>query len=1138
MDRAKNRAKVKIGNLPNGSIVNWASSEKGPICIIAEDDRDLEEILSLITFIAPRRSVEIFPAWDTRPFDRISPHKNIAAKRASTLAKLANGDCDILLTSQNAIAQKVPTSAIMRESALEIKLGHILNLDGLHKFSLNSGYNLVPVVRAAGEYAVRGGIVDIFPAGFDRPVRIDLFGDVIDNMRFFDPDIQRSQEKAQNFILTSPSELILNEESTSRFRDRYRNLVGVPSKDDPFYEAVSAGIRPQGVEQFLPLFYEEMTSLFAYLPKEACLYFRENWADKVDHRFEDISLQYQRSQDERFAVRLNPAEFYLTSEAIEAATSQFRTYECIFGSITTGVNAINAGALLPKNFTRERNDPNIDLFEAFLTYVELKSAENPVVIACATAGSLARMRDIFLESGTSYVPDIESLSEALNHRLTLAVLPLRSGYEVNGYTLISEADVLGDRLGRKRRAKKSADNVLSEATSLGIGDLTVHREHGIGRFSGMQTLNIGAAPHECLVIEYQGGDKLFVPVENIEVLAPYAESGGTVDKLGASAWQERKARTKKNLLAIAEGLIKLAAERDLRKAPVIKITEQEYNNFSARFPYTETDDQILAIEETLNDLSSGKVMDRLVCGDVGFGKTEVAIRAAFATAMSGFQVALIAPTTLLARQHARNFSERFHGTGIRISHLSRFVSRSEVKLRKEAISKGQIDIVVGTHALLANDVKFKNLGLLIIDEEQHFGVKHKEKIKELRSDVHVLTLSATPIPRTLQLALSGVRELSLIATPPVDRLAVRTYVAPFERQMIRDALFREKQRGGQSFYVVPRVSDLPEIEEFLSETCPDMRVITAHGQLPAGELDQRVNDFYDQKADILLATTIVESGLDIPTANTLIVHRADMFGLAQLYQIRGRVGRSKVRAYAYLTTKVRKVLNPAAEKRLRVLSQLDELGSGFNLASHDLDLRGAGNLLGEEQSGQIREVGFALYQSMLKDAITALKAGDLSLHDRSDQLSPEISLGVAVMIPEDFVSDLDTRLSLYRRLARLRKKDEIDDFTEELIDRFGPLPDEIYTLFKIVRIKAFARVAGISNLDAGARGATIKFFQNRFKNPKGLVEFISNEHGNAKVKDTRIIVFRNWENEQSRIAGALKLVAELAKIARDKPKEH
>ena len=575
--------------------------------------------------------------------------------------------------------------------------------------------------------------------------------------------------------------------------------------------------------------------------------------------------------------------------------------------------------------------------------------------------------------------------------------------------------------------------------------------------------------------------------------------------------------------------MRIAAERALRVAPILAAPHSIWEAFAARFPYQETDDQLAAIADVVSDLEKGAPMDRLIVGDVGFGKTEVAMRAAFIAALAGMQVALVCPTTLLARQHHRSFVERFRGFPISIKPLSRFVSTRDANTTRDEISAGTVDIVIGTHALLAKSVSFKNLGLLVIDEEQHFGVTHKERLKEMRSEVHVLTLTATPIPRTLQLSLTGVRDLSIIATPPVDRLAIRTYVSEFDSLTLREALLREHFRGGQSFYVVPRIADLPDIEEFLRRDVPEVRFVVAHGQMAAGELDQRMNDFYDGKYDVLLATSIVESGLDIPTANTMIIHRADMFGLSQLYQIRGRVGRAKTRAYCYLTTRPRMRLTAQATKRLRILGSLDSLGAGLNLASEDLDQRGAGNLLGEEQSGHITEVGYELYQQMLEETIAKLKSGELQgLSSVDEHWSPQINLGVPVMIPESFIADLDIRLGLYRRLSSLTTKVELEGFAAELIDRFGPLPKEVNTLMLIVRIKALCKRAGIARLDAGPKGATVQFHQDKFANPAGLVEFLRAQGPGARVNGNKIVLAGEMRSESERIRTAFAIARDLA----------
>ncbi|MER9564507.1 transcription-repair coupling factor, partial [Mesorhizobium sp. M0571] len=695
---------------------------------------------------------------------------------------------------------------------------------------------------------------------------------------------------------------------------------------------------------------------------------------------------------------------------------------------------------------------------------------------------------------------------------------------------VAEQYILGDRLIRRSKRKKRASDFIAEASALSAGDIVVHADHGIGRFIGLRTIEAVGAPHDCLEIHYAGDDRLFLPVENIELLSRYGSDSAeaTLDKLGGGAWQSRKARLKKRLLDMAGQLIRIAAERQMRAAPALVPAEGLYGEFAARFPYEETDDQQMAIDSVMDDLGAGKPMDRLICGDVGFGKTEVALRAAFIGAMEGFQVAIVVPTTLLSRQHFKTFSQRFSGLPIRVAQASRLVGAKELAETKKGIAEGQVDIVVGTHALLGSSISFKNLGLLIIDEEQHFGVKHKERLKDLKTDVHVLTLSATPIPRTLQLALTGVRELSLIATPPVDRMAVRTFISPFDPLVIRETLLRERYRGGHSFYVVPRISDLAEIHDFLRESVPELKLAVAHGQMPPGELDDIMNAFYDGQYDVLLSTTIVESGLDIPTANTLIVHRADMFGLSQLYQLRGRVGRSKVRAYALFTLPANRKLTDTAERRLKVLQSLDTLGAGFQLASHDLDIRGAGNLLGEEQSGHIKEVGFELYQQMLEEAVAEVKdSGEV----QDGGWSPQIAVGTAVMIPESYVPDLQLRLALYRRLGDLENTEEIDAFGAELIDRFGTLPEEVKHLLKIVFIKALCRKANVEKLDAGPKGVVIHFRKREFPNPVGLVKLIGEQGSLAKIRPDQSVLFsRDWPTPEKRLAGSAVVMTQLARL--------
>ncbi|MGH6812094.1 MAG: transcription-repair coupling factor, partial [Methylocella sp.] len=719
--------------------------------------------------------------------------------------------------------------------------------------------------------------------------------------------------------------------------------------------------------------------------------------------------------------------------------------------------------------------------------------------------------------------------------LALAVIGIEQGFEAAHLALIGEQDILGDRLPGGRRKQRRAQDFLTEAGALTAGDIVVHVDHGIARFAGLRAIEAAGAPHDCLELHYAEGARLFLPVENLELLSRYGseETEVELDRLGGVGWQKRKARMRKRVLDMAAELIKVAAARETKAAPKLVPPEDLYAEFCAGFPYEETGDQQAAIDAVLDDMASGRPMDRLVCGDVGFGKTEVALRAAFTAAIEGRQVAVIVPTTLLARQHYKNFAARFAHLPVKIAQMSRMVGPADLKSAKRGAASGDIDIVVGTHAVLGPGVSFKDLGLAVVDEEQHFGVKHKERLKELRAEVHVLTLSATPIPRTFQLALTGVRELSIIATPPVDRLAVRTFISPFDDLLVREALLRERYRGGQSFYVCPRIDDIEDASAFLRKNVPEVKFVVAHGQLAASELEARMAAFYDGQYDVLLSTAIVESGLDIPAANTLIVHRADMFGLAQLYQLRGRVGRAKVRAYALFTVPPSRNMTPQAERRLKLLHSLDTLGAGFELASHDLDIRGAGNLLGDEQSGHIKEVGYELYQEMLREAVEALRAG---IEEPAEETwSPSITLGTPVTIPEDYVGDLHLRLSLYRRLATLESDAEIESFAAEMIDRFGPLPLEADELMQLVAIKVLCRKAHVEKVEAGPKGVIVAFRDNSFANPQGLVRYVAEQGPQAKVRpDMKIVFVRDFETKAARLEGTRQILRTLAAIAAKK----
>ncbi|MCZ0810915.1 transcription-repair coupling factor [Roseovarius sp. EGI FJ00037] len=1142
---------ITLGGAPEGFdarlLLDEAARRETPVIHVARDDKRLAAMADALRFFAPGMPVLRFPGWDCLPYDRISPNADISAARMATLAGLVHGMPRrfVLLTTLNAATQRVLAREVLKEAAFTAGLDQRIDEAALKAFLVRMGFSQAPTVMEPGDYAVRGGIIDIYPPGEGGPVRLDLFGDVLDGLRRFDPVTQRTTEKLERIELAPVSEVILDESAITRFRQNYRIEFGAAGTDDPLYEAVSAGRKHAGMEHWLPFFHERLETLFDYLP-DASVTLDDQVTPARLARWESIADQYearqhalkQKSREDTIYKPVPPGLLYLDDDAWQAEMSGRRGVQLNPLPQATGPGVIDAGGRIGRNFAPERQNESLSLFGALKDHIEARLKDGPVLLASYSEGARERLEGLLEDEGLIAAVTVRDATRIDKRGLHLAVWSLEHGFEAPGLTVIAEQDVLGDRLIRAPKTRRRAENFLTEAQSLSPGDLVVHVDHGVGRYQGLEVVTAAGAAHECLLLEYAENSKLYLPVENIELLSRYGHEEGLLDRLGGGAWQAKKARLKERIREMADRLIRIAAERELRKAPVLEAEHHAWEAFSARFPYTETDDQLRAIEDVMGDLDAGRPMDRLICGDVGFGKTEVAMRAAFVAAMSGVQVAVIAPTTLLARQHYQSFAERFRGFPITVRPLSRFVSQRDANLTRDGLAKGSVDIVVGTHALLAKGVRFKNLGLLVIDEEQRFGVAHKERLKQLRSDVHVLTLTATPIPRTLQLSLSGVRDLSIIGTPPIDRLSIRTYVSEFDAVTVREALLREHYRGGQSFFVVPRISDLPEIEEFLKTQVPEVSYVVAHGQMAAGALDDRMNAFYDGRYDVLLATTIVESGLDIPTANTMIVHRADMFGLSQLYQIRGRVGRAKTRAYAYLTTKPRMRLTAAAEKRLRVLGSLDTLGAGFTLASQDLDIRGAGNLLGEEQSGQMRDVGYELYQSMLEEAIAKIKSGEMEgLTEDDGQWAPQINLGVPVLIPETYVPDLDVRLGLYRRLSGLTTKVELEGFAAELIDRFGKLPKEVNTLMLIVRIKAMCKRAGIAKLDGGPKGATIQFHNDKFASPTGLVEFIGAQNGQAKVRDNKIVVRRDWRKDSDKIKGAFAIARDLAeKVVAEKKK--
>lgn len=1140
---------AKVVGAPFGADVRAVAAamvQRGGLGVyVARDDKAAAAAMAVCQFVEPNLQTVLLPAWDTLPYDRVSPAASIAAQRCAGLARLAQRnetDAPLLcITTAASFIQRAPPKETLRRSSLFLDKGARVSETALTEYLSSNGYIRVSTVREKGEFAIRGGIIDIFPPTAPDPIRLDLFGDELEAIKSFDPESQRSTGELSRVDFAPVSEINFTPESLSLFRENYLGAFGSPGGDQ-MYEAARAQIRRQGLENWLPLFHQRLDTIFDYAGANTLFAFGPLSGEAISERLSQAQDYYEArleaAGDSASAKVLAPERLYLMVEALEAELSVSANVR--FSALGGDVNALNMDAKVERNFAPERTRPDINVFEAAIAHIEdHRKAKRTVCFAAWSEGSAERLANVLTDHGLTQPQKVHSEAAARSAGISICVLPLEQGIVTGDLAILSEADILGDRLAAPRRKRKSA-NFITEASALTLGDLVVHVDHGVGRYSGLKKLELTGAAHDCLELEYAGGDRVFLPVENIDLISRYGsdEAESAIDRLGGAGWQTRKAKAKKRILEMAAELMQIAAARELKKAENISRGDGLYEEFAARFPYEETDDQLNAIQDVLSDLSSGKPMDRLVCGDVGFGKTEVALRGAFVAAMSGMQVVVIAPTTLLARQHFQTFKDRFSGWPLNVRQLSRLVGAKEATEVRQGLANGTIDVVVGTHALLSEAVEFKRLGLVIVDEEQRFGVKHKERLKEFKADVHVLTLSATPIPRTLQMALTGIRDLSIIATPPVDRLSVRTYVTEFDTVTVREALLREKFRGGQAFYVAPRIADLDKLETFLRENVPEVSFVVAHGQMGPTELEDIMTAFYEGAYDVLLSTTIVESGLDIPRANTLIIHRADLFGLAQLYQLRGRVGRSKLRAYAYFTSPADQLITPNAERRLRVLQSLDSLGAGFQLASHDLDIRGGGNLLGDAQSGHIREVGVELYQSMLEEAVNALKAGAGEADDVVDEWSPQINLGVSVLIPEDYVQDLGERLALYRRLAAMDEDTEREAFAAELIDRFGPMPEETRQLLDVTAIKAACKTFGIEKLDAGPKAIVLAFRDDTPLDAQVLMTLVRARPNALRLRpDSKLVLSPVAATPQLRMQQTRKFLNELSAFAVEAAKE-
>ena len=1110
-----------------------------PVIYLSRDDLELKQVSQGLSLFAPDIDVVCLPAWDCLPYDRLSPHGDITGERISTLSKLASTEIlntkNVILLTINSFLQKIPPKSFFLNASLKLSKGADYNLNEIASFLQDCGFNRTNTVREYGEFAIRGDIVDIFSDPSTHPYRLDFFGAELEKIRFFDSSSQLGLTEVEQLILNPVAEYRLSDEYITRFRKNYISLFGASAARDQLYEEITAGITPVGIEHWMSLLHPELVTITDWLP-DASVVIPYDFSVYSEKRSALIEEFYQSrlsaiGQDSFHYRPVPPEQMYVSQNEIDVL---FNT------KMPTILSPFSAPEKTPQNYealsldgktgpvfsaTQEnRFSPS----QSAAKMIEDTLTNRSIILVASSKGAMLKLTELVSPHLSHPITPLEPGTKLVAGQIYSAVWSIANGFMFPDIWILTEQDVFGSRQNRPAGRRKRSDEFLREVSALQTDDLVVHIEHGIGRYDGLETVQSGGGEHDCLRLIYAGGDRLFIPVENIDLLSRYGQqaSDAALDRLGGVAWQAKKARIKGRIKEMADELIKIAASRQVSKAEKLNVPTGIFDEFCARFQFSETDDQLDAISDVIDDLASGKPTDRLICGDVGFGKTEVALRAAFVACMSGYQVALVTPTTLLARQHGKLFKERFKGFPIQIGILSRMTPAKNAAIIKQDIADGTCQMVIGTHALLSKSMAFNNLGLLIVDEEQHFGVAQKEQLKKMRGDMHVLTLSATPIPRTLQMALSGVREMSLIATPPVDRLAVRTFVGPWDSIILREAILREKQRGGQIFVVCPRIKDMQKMFDRITKLVPEASILSAHGQMNPLELDKVMTDFADAKADVLLSTHIVESGIDISTANTMIIHRADMFGLSQLYQLRGRVGRGKQRAYAYLTTDPQITLTNQAKRRLEVMQTLDKLGAGFSLASYDMDIRGAGNLLGDEQSGHVKEVGVELYQDMLRQAVALSKSGTSENKKESDvsedNWSPLISIGTDVLIPDSYIKDLTVRLSLYRKIASVYDLASLQDIKMELTDRFGPIPDKVKNLLQIVELKQISKNINIAKIDAGNKGFSVQFRHNSFANPERLIAWIASQKDRVQLRADHKLVIKQDLTDVTKRADYLK----------------
>jgi transcription-repair coupling factor (superfamily II helicase) len=1083
---------------PHGSarallVAEAARSHEGLVVVVTRDTQRAHALEDELRIFAGTLPVLHFPDWETLPYDVFSPHPDIVSQRVATLYQLPSVKRGVLVVPAATLMQRIAPRVHITGTGLMLRKGQKLDLATEQRRLEACGYRHVPQVAEPGDFAVRGALIDIYPMGAGEPYRIELFDDEVESIRSFDPETQRSQQQVENVELLPAREFPVTDEAAKDFSNRLRERFPIDVRRCPLYQDMKEGVTPGGIEYYLPLFFENTATLFDYLGEDALFVLGEGAREASEQFWIQTAERYdQRAHDIERPV-LPPAELYLSPEQLREQLNKRLRVEVVESGHEHAVDAGTQPAPeVPLN--RKGEEPGTSLRHFFQAY------PGCTLIAADSAGRREALLEQLSTSGLR-PQNVDGWQAFLSDasKLAITIAPMEQGFALKqpAITVLTERELFGERVRTERRRRRGAardpDMVIRDLTELSIGSPIVHVDHGVGRYQGLVSMELGGMTGEFLIIEYAKGDKLYVPVAQLGLVSRYSGTApelAPLHSLGGDAWERARKKAAEKVRDVAAELLAIYAQREARGGQSLPIDRQLVEEFGSTFPFEETPDQQQAIDAVLGDLARPRAMDRVICGDVGFGKTEVALRAAFAAATAGKQVALLVPTTLLAQQHYRNFADRFADWPVKVDVLSRFRSTKDVNEALKRLADGQIDVIIGTHKLLQSDVKFKDLGLVIVDEEQRFGVRQKEQLKKLRAEVDLLTMTATPIPRTLNMAMSGLRDLSIIATPPAHRMAVRTFVSAWEPALIREAFQRELQRGGQVYFLHNEVESIERTAREVRELVPDARVGIAHGQMPERELEQVMADFHRQRFNVLVCTTIIETGIDIPTANTIIIDRADRFGLAQLHQLRGRVGRSHHRAYAYLIVPDRKSITADAEKRLEALASLEELGAGFTLATHDLEIRGAGELLGDEQSGQIQEIGFGLYTELLERAVRALKSGKVPDFDLSSEHETEVELHLPALIPDDYLPDVHARLTLYKRIASARNEDTLRELQVEMIDRFGLLPDAVKNLFAVAGLKLMATPLGIRKLDFGANGGRITFRDKPEVDPMAIIRLI------------------------------------------------